>query len=141
MDPVTVGAVLLAIISGAGEAVGSRLWDEVVSLVRRPFRKTGGDGPAATVAPPSGGAELTALTQNPADRQRAVALAEVLLARASEDAEFGRALSAWWVQAEPVRANLDEVRNTISGGTQHGPVFQGRDFSNITFQSSDDRAR
>ena len=26
-----------------------------------------------------------------------------------------------------------DVANTISGGTQHGPVLQGRDFSNLTF--------
>ncbi len=26
-----------------------------------------------------------------------------------------------------------EIRSTISGGIQHGPVLQGRDFSNITF--------
>jgi hypothetical protein len=140
MDPVTVGAVLLAIASGASEALGSRLWDEVVSLVRRPFRKAG-DGASAAVAPPSGEAELAALTRNPDDRQRAMALAEVMLARAGDDADFGRELSAWWVRAEPVRASSDEVRNTISGGTQHGPVFQGRDFSNITFGNSDGRAR
>jgi hypothetical protein len=28
-----------------------------------------------------------------------------------------------------------DVTNTISGGTQHGPVFQGRDFSGLTFGS------
>jgi len=33
----------------------------------------------------------------------------------------------------PVRANIGNVTNTISGGTQQGPVLQGRDFSNITF--------
>jgi ABC-type glycerol-3-phosphate transport system substrate-binding protein len=26
-----------------------------------------------------------------------------------------------------------DVTNTISGGTQHGPVLQGRDFSNLSF--------
>ena len=33
----------------------------------------------------------------------------------------------------PVRAAEGNVTNTISGGTQYGPVLQGRDFSNITF--------
>ena len=28
------------------------------------------------------------------------------------------------------------VTNTISGGTQHGPVLQGRDFTGLTFGSS-----
>lgn len=28
-----------------------------------------------------------------------------------------------------------EVHNTISGGTQHGPVIQGRDISGLTFHS------
>ena len=39
MDPVTIGAVLLAIASGAGEGLGKQLWDGVVALVRRPFRR------------------------------------------------------------------------------------------------------
>ena len=36
-------------------------------------------------------------------------------------------------RAEPVRASLGNVTNTISGGTQYGPVLQGRDFTNLTF--------
>ena len=38
MDPVTIGAVLLAIVTGL-EALGTQLWEGVVSLVRRPFRR------------------------------------------------------------------------------------------------------
>jgi hypothetical protein len=130
MDPVTIGAVLLAVVSGAAEGVGSRLWDGVVALVRRPFRKAAGDR-AGAPAIPAGAAELAALQRAPGDEQRAVALAEVLLARAGADAEFGQALRAWWEQAEPVRVSLGDVTNTVSGGTQQ-VVVQGRDFSNIT---------
>jgi hypothetical protein len=137
MDPVTIGAVLLAIVSGAGGQLGTQLWEGVVSLARRPFRRratTSGDAAAAEVVS-TGEAELTALEQAPDDRQRAVALAEALLARSDADDEFRRALESWWVRAEPIRASLSigNVTNTISGGTQHGPVLQGRDFSNITF--------
>ena len=38
MDPVTIGAVLAAIVGGAGGALGTQLWAGVGSLVRRPFR-------------------------------------------------------------------------------------------------------
>ena len=132
MDPVTMGAVLLAIVSGAGEGLGSRLLDGVISLVRRPFRhKAPGSDAAAAV--PSGELELAAFQQAPGDRQKAVALAQALLARSSGDDEFQQALESWWQQAEPIRADIGNVENTISGGTQHGPVLQGRDFSNITF--------
>jgi len=130
MDPVTVGAVLLAVVSGAAEELGSRLWDGVVALVRRPFRKAAADQ-AGAAAIPGGEAELAALERAPGDEGRAVALAEVLLARARADAEFGQVLQAWWVQAEPVRAGLGDVANTVSGGTQQ-VVVQGRDFSNLT---------
>jgi hypothetical protein len=82
---------------------------------------------------PSGEVELAALRQAPGDRQKAVALAETLLARSGADDEFRAALESWWQQAEPIRASIENVTNTISGGTQHGPVLQGRDFSNITF--------
>ena len=51
----------------------------------------------------------------------------------SADEEFRQALESWWQQAEPIRASIGNVANTISGGTQQGPVLQGRDFSNITF--------
>ena len=135
MDPVTIGAVLLAVVSGAGSQLGTQLWEGVVALVRRPFhRKAATSGDAATAEMvPAGEAELAALQQAPGDQHRAVALAEVLLARSSADAEFRRALESWWQQAEPIRASIGNVTNTISGGTQHGPVLQGRDFSNITF--------
>ena len=132
MDPVTLGAVLLAAVTGISETLSGQLWAGVVSLVRRPLRrKAGAGGDIAAVS--SGEAELTALQQAPGDQRRAVALAEVLLARAGADAEFAQALGDWWDQAGPVRASIGNVVNTISGGTQQGPVLQGRDFSNITF--------
>ena len=138
MDAVTIGAVLLAILNGAGEELGGRLWEGVIALVRRPFRgkvATSGGG-AGTVVVPAGTAELAALQQAPGDQQKAMALAEVLLARAGADSKFRQALEGWWIQAEPIRVGIGNVTNTISGGTQQGPVLQGRDFSNITFGAS-----
>ncbi len=135
MDPVTIGAVLLAIISGAGGQLGAQLWEGVVSLIRRPFHHeaaTSGD-PAASAVVPAGEAELAALQQAPGDQQKAVALAEALLARSDVNADFRRALDSWWQQAESIRASIGDVTNTISGGTQQGPVLMGRDFSNIAF--------
>jgi uncharacterized protein with von Willebrand factor type A (vWA) domain len=128
MDPVTVGVVLQAVATGVSEALGSQLWAGVVSLVRRSFRGKGASG-AAPAAVTAGEAELHALQKSPGDRQKAVALAEVLLARAEIDAEFDQALRDWWAQAEPVREKVGNVTNTISGGTQYGPVLQGRDFT------------
>ena len=132
MDPVTMGAVLVAVVTGVSDALGGQLWAGVVSLVQRPFRgkqAAGGDLPTVT----SGEAELAALQQSPGDRHKAVALAEVLLARAEADAGFDRALKQWWQQAEPVRQKIGNVTNTVSGGAQYGPVLQGRDFTNLTF--------
>ncbi len=132
MDPVTVGAVLLAVVTGMSEALGGQLWAGVVSLVRRPSGR--GSGSAGEVpAIRSGEGELAALQAAPADRARAVALAEVLLARAGADPGFGRALEQWWEQAAPVREKAGNVTNTISGGAQHGPVLMGRDFTGLSF--------
>jgi hypothetical protein len=127
MDPVMIGAVLLAIVSGGGEGLGKQLWEGVASLVRGPFRhkETAGGDVAATV--PSGEAELLALQQAPGDQHKAVALAEVLLARSGSEEEFRRALETWWQQSEPIRASIGNVTNRISGGTQEGPVLTGRD--------------
>jgi len=141
MDPVTLGAVLAAIVSGVGSDLGTQLWDGVVSLVRRPFRRktSAGGHSAAAGALPSGEAQLAALQQDPGDQRKAVALAEALLARSGADEDFRRALRGWWEQAEPIRVSAGDVTNTISGGTQHGPVLQGRDFSNITFGAAPPR--
>jgi hypothetical protein len=132
MDPVTVGAVLLAVMTGVSGALGGQLWAGVASLVRLPLR--GRKGPAGDLsAARSGEAELTALQGSPGDQAKAVALAEVLLARAGGDPGFERALQEWWAQAEPIREKLGNVTNTISGGNQYGPVLQGRDFTGLTF--------
>lgn len=132
MDPITLGAVLIAVLTGASEAVGGQLWAGVSSLVRRPLR--GGKGPGSgPSAARSGETELTALQQSPHDQRKAVALAEALLDRAHADTEFERALREWWERAAPVLEKTGSVTNTISGGTFSGPVLQGRDFSNITF--------
>jgi len=137
MDPVTLGAVLLAIVSGAGTQLGMQLWEGVISLVRRPFRhKAAGDDATVAASVPSGEAQLAALQEAPGDQHKAVALAEALLARSSADEEFRPALESWWQQAEPIRANIGNAANTISGGTQYGPVLQGRDFSNVTFDAA-----
>jgi hypothetical protein len=132
MDPVTVGAVLLAILSGVAGEAGSKLWDGVVALVRRPFRHPEAAG-ALTASQESGVAQLQALAQAPTDQEGAVALAEALLARADADAGFRRELEDWWSRTTILRTGEGNVTNVISGGTQHGPVLQGRDFTDLMF--------
>jgi hypothetical protein len=130
MDPVALGAVLLAVVTGASEALSGQLWTGLASLVRHSKRRT-----AASAGQPrasSGKTELVALQQLP-NEQRAVALAEVLLARASVDSQFEDGLKEWWAQAKPVRTSIGNVSNKISGGTQQGPVLQGRDFTDLNF--------
>ena len=133
MDPLTIGAVLAAVAGGVGGSLGSQVWAAVSALVRRPFRRD----PTAvdpTSALSSGDAELAALEQAPSDKQRAMALAEALVARANADSEFRVALEAWWTQASQIGIGGD-VTNTIKSGTFHGPVVQGRDFTNLTLGS------
>lgn len=132
MDPVTVGAVLAAVAGGAGGALGSQLWAGLSALVRRPFHSDHTSAGETVVLASSGEAELVVLEQAPSDEARAVALAKALVARAEADGEFREALQTWWEQASQIQVGGD-VANTISGGTQHGPVLQGRDFSGLTF--------
>ena len=110
MDPVALGAVLLAVVTGLSEALGDRLWPGLVALVRRPSRRNTDPSGEASAAP-LGEAELTALRHTKGDQQKAVALAEVLLARAGADDSFRQALENWWEQAEPVRASIGNVVN------------------------------
>ncbi|GAA1042162.1 hypothetical protein GCM10009566_42450 [Streptomyces murinus] len=133
MDPVTVG-LLAAMAGGAGGELGRQAWANLSALVRRPFGR--GDGTA--VAEPdisSGVAELDRLAEAPADPGRAQALSTALAVRAAVDADFRAGLEVWHQWAKRVCAEGGEVRNSISGGTQNGPVLQGRDFSEVSFNT------
>lgn len=129
MDPVSVG--LLAALAGrAGGEVGRQAWAGLGALVRRPFRRDGG-GQAPVAC--SGAAELARLSADPDDQGRAQALSTALAVRAAVDEDFRARLAVWQEQAKLVRTGDGTVTNTVSGGTQNGPVVQGRDFSNLTF--------
>jgi hypothetical protein len=136
MDPATISAVLLAIVGGAGGALGGQLWAGMSALVRRPFHHHATTDGVAPVAPlPSGEKELKALERAPSDDGRAAALAEVLVQRAGADSSFRQALEGWWEQSAPIRTGAGNVSNTISGGSQYGPVIQGRDFTGLTLNT------
>ncbi|MET8857202.1 hypothetical protein [Streptomyces sp. NPDC004579] len=129
MDPVSVG-LLVALAGGAGGEVGRQAWAGLSALVRRPFgRNDGGQAPAVS----SGEAELVRLAAEPDDQSRAQSLSTALAVRAAVDENFRTRLVDWQAQAKLVRTGDGAVTSTISGGTQNGPVVQGRDFSNLTF--------
>jgi hypothetical protein len=132
MDPVTVAAVLGAIAGGAGGAVGEQLWNGVVALARRPFRRRHGEEGQPVIS--DGSQELAVLEQAPGDQAAGLALARALISRAGTDGEFARELEAWWARASRYPVTGD-VASTISGGRFSGPVIQGRDFTNLTFNS------
>ena len=128
MDPVSVG-LLLSVAGGVGGAVGTQAWQGLVALVKRPFAHSS----ELEVTAASGLDELDALQREPGDREAAARLASVLRARAEVDGGFRTAMQAWLAQAHAAfPASTGDVHNEISGGTQHGPVLQGRDFSGIT---------
>ncbi|NEE12084.1 hypothetical protein G3M58_37215 [Streptomyces sp. SID7499] len=129
MEPISVG-LLAALAGGVGGEAGRQAWAGLSALVRRPFQRGRGIAQAAVVG--SGEAELTALGQEPTDAVHAQALSAALALRAAADAEFHAALQQWHTQAQLARTGEGDVHNTISGGTQHGPVLQGRDFSGIS---------
>ncbi|MGW1224253.1 hypothetical protein [Streptomyces sp. NPDC001478] len=132
MDPITAAA-LTALAGSVGGDAGRQAWQGLTALVRRPFRRGSADDPRPDADPgiSSGEPELTALAAHPADPLRAQALATALGVRAALDGEFRTLLDAWWQEAR--REAGDEIHNSISGGTQNGPVLQGRDFTSPTF--------
>ncbi|MFI1928078.1 MULTISPECIES: hypothetical protein [unclassified Streptomyces] len=129
MDPVSVG-LLAALAGGAGGELGRQAWAGLTALVRRPFRRDAGEE-APMVS--SGEAELARLELDPVDQQQAQALSTALAVRAVLDTDFRTGLEDWQEQAKLVSTGDGTVHNTISGGTQHGPVLQGRDFSGLSF--------
>ncbi|MEW2131899.1 hypothetical protein [Streptomyces sp. NPDC005435] len=135
MDPVSV-ALLVSLAGGAGGELGKQAWAGLSALVRRPFRRGGADGDGDAGAPdpalPTGEAELARLDRNPDDQNAAHALSTALAVRSALDTEFRAALTTWQEQANQVRVEGDSIHNSISGGVQHAPVLQGRDFSGLT---------
>lgn len=130
MDPVSVG-LLVALVGGAGGELGRQAWSGLSALVQRPFRRGEEAGQAPVVS--SGAAELVALQQAPGDEARAQALSTALAVRAAVDAEFRTGLERWHEQAKLAQTGAGDTKNTVSGGTQYGPVLQGRDFSGLSF--------
>ncbi|ODA69343.1 hypothetical protein [Streptomyces sp. AVP053U2] len=131
MDPISAAA-LAALAGSVGGEAGRQAWAALSTLVRRPFRRDEADGGAGALVVSSGEAELTALTQDPGELERAQRLSTALAVRAALDAEFRLALESWWQQARSVRTGEGAVTNRVSGGTQYGPVVMGRDFSGLT---------
>ncbi|WP_217210234.1 hypothetical protein [Streptomyces sp. AC550_RSS872] len=130
MDPVSVG-LLVALAGGAGGEIGRQAWAGLSAIARRPFQNGQDTEDGASVS--SGEAELVELERSPTDPARAQALSTALAVRAAVDTDFRTDLERWHEQARLVRAGDGEVHSTISGGTFHGPILQGRDFSGITF--------
>ncbi|MGV9354179.1 hypothetical protein [Streptomyces misionensis] len=129
MDPVSVG-LLTALAGGAGGELGRQAWAGLGELVRRPFRRA---GIAQAAAGALGEAELARLAEDPRDPAAARALSAALAVRADADAEFGELLRRWSESAQRVTLRSGNVDNSISGGSFSAPVFQGRDFSGMTF--------
>lgn len=130
MDPITAAA-LTALAGGLGGEAARQAWQGLTALVRRPFRHAESGAPAGGSGVSSGERELASLEDDPADPARAQALATALGVRAALDEDFRQLLEDWWRQAQA--DSVGEVHNQITGGTQHGPVLQGKDFSSITF--------
>ncbi|MEV5957013.1 hypothetical protein AB0M11_25145 [Streptomyces sp. NPDC051987] len=130
MDPVSIG-LLAALAGGAGGEIGRQSWAGLSALVRRPLRHqdNGQDGAVS-----SGETELAGLARAPGDAARAQALSTALAVRAALDPDFRTDLRRWHEEAQRVHTG-GEVHNEISGGTFHGPVQQGRDFSGLALTS------
>lgn len=133
VDPISVG-LLAALAGGFGGEAGRQVWASLRDLVSRPFGRA--KGTQGTPAVSSGEPELTALIHAPGETERAHALSTALAVRAAVDPDFAAALDAWSQQARHVDTAGHGVRNEISGGTQFGPVVQGRDFSQLTFNTA-----
>lgn len=113
------GAVLAKVRDDTADATVG-LWRR---LLQRIFATRAGDEPlpepvADVVADPAGEDALAALR---------LAVRKALAADAGLQGE----VRAMLFQAGAVISG--DVTNTISGGTQHGPVLQGRDFTNLSF--------
>lgn len=140
MDPITAAA-LTALAGSLGGDAGRQAWQGLTALVTRPFRQGSSPDvpPEGSPGISSGELEVAELESNPADPQRAQALATAIGVRAALDGEFRALLEEWWHDAQS--GSGSEVHNSISGGTQNAPVIQGGDFYGLTFNMNKGEGR
>ncbi|MGW5492816.1 hypothetical protein [Streptomyces olivaceoviridis] len=136
MDPISA-ELLVAMATGAAGEAGRHLWAALTGLVRSSPDRQADEPEAPAVA--AGQEELVALNAAPHDTALARLLSQALDRRAQQDRSFRTNLEQWRLRAQALRTGDGETRNEISGGAQNGPVFQGRDFSAITFNGPDER--
>ncbi|MFF0416419.1 hypothetical protein ACFYUY_39065 [Kitasatospora sp. NPDC004745] len=129
VEPISM-VLLAALAGGAGGEAGKQAFASLGALVRRPFQRSDGM-PAVS----SGEAELVALERSTAP-ENVHALGTALAVRAALDPEFRTGLQQWHDRAKLVRTGDGGVANTVSGGTFHAPVQQGRDFSGTSFPAT-----
>jgi hypothetical protein len=130
-------------VSGATTVVGlmaTEAWTQVRGRLSRFLVRDGGDTGAVDAELEESRAELTAALAD-ADEDTAADI------EAEWRTRLRRTLRANPEAADELRTFLDElaptqpagpavsVTNTVSGGTQHGPVIQGQTFSGLTFNS------
>ncbi|GAA3774184.1 hypothetical protein ACFS5L_29020 [Streptomyces phyllanthi] len=130
MDPISA-SLLVAVATGAGGEAGRQLWESLRGWVRR----NPADEAAGSPVPVTGEVELASFSEAPHDVERARALSEALSCRAEQDPLFRASLMQWQQQTQRLHTGHGDTDNTVSGGTQNGPVVQGRDFSGINFNA------
>jgi hypothetical protein len=101
--------LLMAIAESAGDPPGQRRWESLTRLVNG--QAAAGPGQVVPCA-----AELSALGEHPADRDRATALASAMLLRAAADTTFRRRVTDWRRQKQN-----QELEAPGGGGRQAAP--------------------
>ena len=122
VEPVTA-ALLLAVATGASEAVSGNAWEGLSSLVHRWYKRgEGGDGDAVD--------SLDRLRRDNGAADAAERLARALAERAGTNAAFRAELTAW--QATAGQVYLPST--VITGGSQGTVLTAGR-VDNLTIQA------
>jgi hypothetical protein len=117
LDAEVIAAVVSALLGGAAGEVGRSAWGSLTGLVRRRF----GDGSAEAAALESA---------QSADSQRVI---DLMVERGRADPAFGETLTAWAREIQPLLVQPIINTNTISGGTQTGPVIQTAHIGSLNF--------
>ncbi|MFB6521218.1 hypothetical protein [Streptomyces sp. NPDC056401] len=117
MEPILIQPGLLMRI--AADAARNVLWRRLQRLVR------------SSATGESAEPELAAFEESPTDPRLARELIGALIRLSAQDPEFSTALEEWGEMAEDQSGRAGSVTNTISGGTFHGSVIQGRDFHGV----------
>jgi hypothetical protein len=125
LSPALLVQAALNVVGAAPARIGTEVWGRLADLVAQPVADTA-DTSDGEPEPPPGLPEFNALSAEPTDETRAIALAQALAERGGRDPWFQHRLEAWGEEVR-WRSGGSEAQLDVRAASVHGSLVQSGD--------------